>query len=191
MDRMRTLEKEKAYIRRYRRKWARGITWAANNIACAYRILGKYRLAFEWWQRGVEAGDESCHLETGYCYHHGTGVQRDLKAAEREYERCIAGYWVSEYEREEAMFHLATLKIAMNGAKGRQAATRLLKKATLDNDYPQASELIKDIRAGRTDSICVCRRFLRPLLKKRMCPLHRHHPARRLQLPRVTRRKEI
>ena len=178
---MHTREKEKAYIRKYRRKWAQGFLLAANNIACAYRILGNYRLAFRWWQRGVEAGDESCHLETGYCYHHGTGVRKDLKAAEKEYERCIAGYWVSEYEREEAMFHLAALKITVSGTKGRDAAIRLLKQATRDDDYPQASQLISDIdiRAGRTDCICVCRRFLRPLLKKRMCFLHRRLPTRR------------
>jgi len=77
------------------------------------------------------------------------------------------------------MFHLAILKITMNGAKSHLIATRLLEKATQDNDYPQASELISKIRAGRTESICVCRRSLRPQLRKRMCPLHHgHHPRR-------------
>lgn len=177
---MRTLEKEKAYIRTFRRKWACGVTWAANNVACSYRILGKHRNAFEWWQRGVDAGDESCCLETGYCYQHGIGVRRDLDAAEKEYERCIAGTYVSEFEREEAMFHLAILKITVNGKKGRLAAIRLLEKASRDNDYPQASELLDRIREGRFDSMCVCRRFLRPPLKKRMCHLHRRRrPTRR------------
>jgi TPR repeat protein len=170
---MRTLEKERAYIRTWRREWANGVTWAANNIACSYRILGKHRNAFEWWKRGVDAGDDSCCLETGYCYQYGIGVRRDLKAAETAYKRCIAGTSVSEYEQEEAMFHLAILNIATKGDKGRTAAIRLLRKASRDNDYPQASELLMIIRERCIDSICVCRRFLRPLLKKRMCHLHR------------------
>jgi TPR repeat protein len=170
---MSALEREKAYLRTHRRRFARGETWQADNAACSYRILGKHRLAFKWWLRGVQAGDGSCYLETGYCYQHGAGVPTDLKAAEAEYERCISGYYVSDYEREEAMFHLAVLKISSNGTKGKRAAVRLLEKASRDGDYPQASELISKIRSNRIDAICVCRRFLQPRLKKLICPLHR------------------
>jgi hypothetical protein len=74
--------------------------------------------------------------------------------------------------REEAMFHLAVLKITSNGMKGKRAAIRLLQEASRDDDYPQATDLIEKIRAGRIDAICVCRRFLRTQLKRMMCPLH-------------------
>ena len=85
------------------------------------------------------------------------------------------------------MFHLAILKITMNRANSRLIATRLLEKATRDNDYPKASKLIsKFVRVA--PNLSVCWRFLRPQLSKRMCPLHQAPSDERLALPEVGHR---
>ena len=168
--------------------WLRGKQGEANNVACSYRILGRNRLAFKWWQRGIEAGDDSCFLEIGYCYQHGVGVRKNLEAAARAYESCIAGYHVTEYEREEAMYLLASLILKIGAANYRKKALRLLHEASRDGDYPEAAGLIDQILRDDTSGICTCRRFLRPMLRKQMCSLHRGHrlKSRTRQIPAST-----
>src|SRR5262245_13184712 len=125
-------EKEFAYVLRQRRLWARGSArGSAHNIACGYRILGNYGRALKWWRQAFADGDESCHIEIGYCYQHGAGTRRDLKAAARAYERCIAGDYIAEVEREEALYLLATISLEIGSARHRAAAVRLLRKASV------------------------------------------------------------
>src|SRR4051812_22853116 len=75
-ERMGVREREEAYIRRQRRLLPKGDGTAASNIAAAYRILGRHRLAFGWWRKGAARGDGDALLEVGYCYQHGLGVRR-------------------------------------------------------------------------------------------------------------------
>ena len=86
----------------------------------------------------------------------------------REKERAFAAV-----ERQEAQYLFATMTLMKGGAGHRRAAIRLLEEASRDGDYPEASNLIDQIRRGDTDRICTCYRFLRPTLKKQWCPVHR------------------
>src|SRR5690606_1187754 len=78
------------------------------NIAVAYRALGNRRRAFEWWRRTARAHDGDAWLEVGYCLQYGIGVRRDPAAAAKAYGSAIASRWITEYGREEALYHLAT-----------------------------------------------------------------------------------
>jgi len=42
----------------------------------------------------------------------------------------------------------------------------------VDEDYAQAEALLRTIGSADARNICICRRYLRPRLAKRHCPLH-------------------
>ena len=169
---MSTLDRETRYIREWRRLAARGDTSAMYNVAAAYRILEKFGLAARWYKRAAERGDGDAMTDWGYCLQHGMGVPKDERAAERAYRSAIACAWITEYSREEAMFHLAVLLLARQSASSRRAAARLLRAANVDGDYPQAKALLRLISSSDARIVCTCRRHLRPRLAKRHCPLH-------------------
>jgi hypothetical protein len=169
---MKVNEREVAAIARLRRRAVAGDSVAVSNIAAGYRILGRWRLAFRWWSRGAAAGDGSDMLEAAYCYHHGLGARRNLAAARRLYERAIQSRTISQFEHEEAMYHLAVLLLQVSrndAARGR--AKKLLRDANVDRDYPQAAALHDSISTRALD-LCVCRRRLRPGLGRLACKLH-------------------
>ena len=108
----------------------------------------------------------------GYCLQHGVGVRRDERSAERAYRSAIASKCITDFSREEAMYHLAVLLLAKQSAPSRSAAAALLQVANADGDYPQAEDLRRIVKSADAQNICVCRRHLRPRLAKRHCPLH-------------------
>jgi TPR repeat protein len=166
-------ERELAYLRRQRVRLRKGDHFAAANIAAAYRILGKHALAFRWWKRSAEQGYGDELLEVGYCYQHGAGVRRDTRAAERAYRAAISSRNVTQFGREEAMYHLAVLLFQRNQDGSSSEVRRLLRRANADGDYPQAAILSSNVSATGVNEVCVCRRGLRRGLSVLKCPLHR------------------
>jgi len=169
---MNALDREKQYIRKWRPLAIRGDSPAMANVAAAYRILKNFRLAARWYQRAAQKGDGDAMTDWGYCLQHGVGVRRDEQAAERVYRSAIACKWITDFSREEAMYHLATLLLGRKSTSSRRVATRLLSVANADGDYPQAEALLHIVRSADISEICVCRRHLRPSLARRHCPLH-------------------
>ncbi len=143
-----------------------------SNVAAAYRILENFRLAASWYKGAAEHGDGDALTEWGYCLQHGVGTRRDEGAAERAYRAAIASKWITDYAREEAMYHLAVLLLNKQSASSRREAVNLLRAANVDKDYPQAETLLRTIGSADAPSMCICRRHLRPRLAKRHCPLH-------------------
>jgi TPR repeat protein len=164
-------DREHAYIRRQRWRLKQGDTTAAANIGAAYRILGRYRLAFHWWCKGAEHGDGDAFVDIGYCYQHGLGVRRNKRASEQAYRAAMATESTTEGSREEAMYHLAVL--LRSGPKVSEEVVKLLIQASQDGDYPQAAQLLKSGRERSVDVPFVCRRELRKKIATVACPLHR------------------
>ena len=133
---------------------------AMSNVAAAYRILGKSRLAAKWYKRAADSGDGDAKTDWGYCLQHGGGVRKDERAAERTYRSAIASECITEYDREEAMYHLAVLLLGRQSASSRRAATKLLRVANADGDYPQAQALLLIVESAEVRNICNCRRHL-------------------------------
>lgn len=163
--------------RRDIRKWspqaARGDGTAIYNIGVAYRVLGRARLAAQWFKRAAMAGDGDAMVDFAYCLQHGAGVRRDLALAEKMYRRAIGSYNITEAGREEARYLLAVILLRDRPAASRREARKLLREANVDGDYPVAQRLLDGVVSGREGTACTCRRYLRPGLARVHCPLHR------------------
>jgi TPR repeat protein len=159
-----------------------GDSFAVSNIAAGYRILGRRTLAFRWWKRGADAGDGSDMLEVAYCYQHGVGVRRNAEMAAHFYRAAIGSSSIAQFEKEEAMYHLAGLLLASSRkAAIRSRAIKLLRKANVDDDYPRAAALLAAVDSPELET-CACRRGLRPGLGRLHCKQHRGSlPTRALQ----------
>ncbi len=151
-----------------------------SNVAAAYRILGKFRLAARWYRRAAGAHDGDALTDWGYCLQHGVGVRKDRAGAERAYRAAIRSEWITDYSREEAMYHLAVLLLGRRSAASRRAADKLLRLASADGDYPQAAALLRVTKSAAVRAACACRRRLRPRLARRHCPVHGPHKGRQL-----------
>ncbi len=187
-------EREQTYILKWRSSATRGNTMAMLNVAAGYRLLGNTRVAFRWFKRAADAGDGSGLAEVGYCYQHGLGVQRNVPAAKRAYRAAIKSRYISDYEREEAMYNLAVLLLrARRGVLHREAAS-LLRAANADGDYPQAAALAAQVATGEVNQVCICRRAFKRNVARNKCPLHGPRAAQQLRAgdgplrgPRLTR----
>lgn len=172
---MNALDRENQYIRKWRPIAVRGDSSAMSNVAAAYRILENFKLAARWYKRAAEQEDGDAMTDWGYCLQHDVGVRRDERSAEQAYRSAIACKWVTDFSREEAMYHLAVLLLGKQSASSRRAAARLLRVANADGDYPQAQALLRIVRSANILNVCICRRRLRPRLARRHCPLHGPH----------------
>ena len=141
-----------------------------SNVVAAYRILGRFRLAARWYKSASERGDGDALVDWGYCLQRGIGIPKDDRAAEQAYRAAIDSKAITDYSREEAMYHLAVLLLNKRSAPSRRAAARLLRLASADGDYPQAEALLRVVNSAH--EVCVCRRHLRPRLARRHCPVH-------------------
>ncbi len=157
----------------YRRAWRGGDPGAAANIATMYRDRLRLDQAAAWWRRAVEAGWPDEAVELGYCYQYGIGVRRDLAEAVRCFRLAIRSRKISEAGCEEAMYHLAVLKLDRVPAR-RAEAVALLERASKDKDYPEAMKLLDQVRGGRAPVPCRCRRdILKSLPGHARCEVHR------------------
>lgn len=126
---MRDLNRQQLAIRRLRDKLRLGDATASNNVAAAYRELGNFRRAFQWWRRTAGPHDGDAWLEVGYCLQYGIGTRRDPTAAMRAYRRAIRTYYTTEYGCEEAQYHLAVALLDRGGMRYRREIKRLLSRA--------------------------------------------------------------
>jgi uncharacterized protein len=160
----------KEAIRWYRRAVRGGSSTAATNLATIHRDAGNSRLAFQWWKRSEQMCDGDAAVDVGYCYQYGIGARKNAVNAKRMFRRAIASRNISEYGREEAMYHLALQCI--DGGKLR-LAVRLLKLAAADGDYPEAASVLKQIETKSVYVPCRCKRLLNKNLPgQSKCLLH-------------------
>ena len=168
----------------YRRAARDGHSAAPNNIATIYRDEHKYDLAFQWWERGLAMRDGDAGVQVGYCYQYGIGTRRNPVMARHVFRRAISSRDISEAGREEAMYHLAVADIDDGKTS---LAIPLLKRASKDDDYPEAKSLLEQIRSKRAIHPCRCRRGIyKQLPGHARCPLHpRSARALRVQSSRA------
>lgn len=171
---MRNTPRGQRAIQRLKMELRGGSSVASNNIAATYRQLGNFRQAFQWWRRTAGPHDGDAWLEVGYCFQYGIGTRRDPAAAARSYRQAIKTYYTTEFGQEEAQYHLAVALIDRGARRDRQEAVRLLNHAAEDGDYPQATDLLRQLSDHGPLRICRCRRELaRRFGGKAQCTLHR------------------
>ena len=138
---------------------------APGNIAAEYRAAGARHLAYQWWRRAASDGNGDALVEVGYCLHYGIGVRRNLSEAIAAYRAASRATGITPYGREEALYHLAVVRLDRDGARrGRRSAIASLRAAATDGDYPAASALLEALVRGAAFEICRCRRGLKRAL---------------------------
>jgi TPR repeat protein len=154
----------------YRRAVRLGDAGSANNLAIVYRDTGKAVFAFKWWERAADMRDSDAAVDVGYCYQYGIGTRKNAAKAKRMFGRAIASKDISEYGREEAMYHLAVQYIDEGK---RKFAFPLLKRATADGDFPEAASVLNQLNTNTDYDPCRCRRFINKQLRGHTkCSLH-------------------
>jgi TPR repeat protein len=149
----------KKAIRWYRQAVRGGSSTAATNLATIHRDAGNSRLAFQWWKRSEEI-----------CYQYGIGARKNAANAKRMFRRAIASRNISQYGREEAMYHLAVQFIDEGKLR---LALPLLKRASADDDFPEAASVVNQIKTKSDYVPCRCKRFVNKKLRGHTkCVLH-------------------
>jgi tetratricopeptide (TPR) repeat protein len=154
----------------YRKATKWGSSTAAANLATVYRDTGKATLALRWWRKAAAMSDGDAMVDIGYCYLYGIGTRSNPAKARRALQRAIASNNITEYRREEAMYHLAITSMDAGNAR---AAVSLLKAANTDADYPEAANALAQIRSAEPFVPCRCRRRINKHLRGHAsCLLH-------------------
>lgn len=157
-------------LRWYRRAAREGVSIAASNLATVYRSWHKYRLAFQWWKRSATMGDGDSAVDVGYCCQYGIGTRRNVPSARRFFRRAVSSRHISAYGREEGMYHLA---VSYLDAGMVRHARPLLARAAKDGDYPEAANVLAQLRTRAPLTPCRCRRFWRAWIPGQApCPAH-------------------
>jgi TPR repeat protein len=157
-------------IRWYRRAARSGDSTATSNLATVYRDAGRARLAFQWWKRAADMHDGDAAVDAGYCYQYGIGTRKNTANAKRLFRRAIASKDITPYGREAAMYHLA-LQFIDEGKP--DLALPLFKRATVDDDYPEAASVLNQLKTNSDYVPCRCKRFInRQLRGHTKCLLH-------------------
>jgi TPR repeat protein len=157
-------------IRWYRRAARSGDSTAMSNLATVYRDAGKVGLALQWWKRAADMRDDDAAVDVGYCYQYGIGTRKNTANAKRLFRRAIASKDISQYGREEAMYHLAVQFIDEGKL---QLALPLLKRAATDDDFPEAASVLDQLNTNSDYVPCRCRRFINKRLRgNTKCSLH-------------------
>lgn len=153
-----------------RRAIKQGELIAPANLATIYRDQGNLRLAHYWYLRAKKMGDDDAAVDAGYGYLYGIGVRRNVRTARRLMRFAVQSNYVTQYSREEALYHLAVAEVD-SGSPIR--AIPFLVKANKDGDYPEAASLLARIRAKTELRPCRCRRYLYKYLPGHAkCPVH-------------------
>jgi TPR repeat protein len=157
-------------IRWYRQAARSGSSTATYNLATVYRDAGKARLAFQWWKRAADMHDGDAAVDVGYGYQYGIGTRKNAANAKRMYRHAIAAKDISQFGREEAMYHLA-LQFIDEGK--RWLAFPLLQRASADDDFPEAASVLNQLRTKSDYEPCRCKRFINKQLRGHTkCSLH-------------------
>jgi TPR repeat protein len=154
----------------YRRAARSGNSTAMSNLATVYRDAGKAGLAFQWWKRASDMRYGDAAVDVGYCYQYGLGTRKNAANAKRMFRRAIASNEISQYGREEAMYHLA-VQFIDNG--DRRLAFPLLKEAIADDDFPEAASVLNQLKSESAFVPCRCKRFINKRLRGHTkCSVH-------------------
>jgi tetratricopeptide (TPR) repeat protein len=167
--------KEKALLY-YTKVWnAHHDSCAASNIACVHRDLGNLRLAFRWYLKAADTGvDDDALVDVGYYLYYGIGVRRHRAKALDAFRQAYESRFITEFGREEAYYHTAVALLEQRGGYDKQQIRELLKSANVDDDYPEARELLAQLNEKIAPVPCRCRRHLnRLILGQTTCALHR------------------
>jgi hypothetical protein len=165
--------RDRAFIHRMGKAANRGDSLAILNTAEAYRRTFDPDRMFKWFRKAAKHHDGEALLETGLCFQFGVGTRKNIRAAEHAYRAAIASAWISESSREEAMFYLATLLLGV----GRSfEVRRLLMRANVERDYPQAAALLVVLGSARWRTMCLCRRERLQRIGAGYCPVHNRAP---------------
>jgi TPR repeat protein len=157
-------------VRWYRRAARSGDSGAMSNLATVYRDAGKAGLAFRWWKRAADLHDGDAAVDVGYCYQYGIGTRKSSMHAKRMFRHAIASRDISQHSREEALYHLA---VQLIDEGKRQLAFPLLKRATADEDYPEAASVLDQLKMNIVYAPCRCKRFINKQLRGHAkCSLH-------------------
>jgi TPR repeat protein len=135
-----------------------------------YWDAGKATVAFQWWKRAADMQDGDATVDVGYCCQHGIGTRKDTGNAKRMLRRAIACKNITQYGREEAMYHLAVEYLDEGKT---HLACELLKRANAAADYPEAASLLHQINTTNASMPCRCRRLVNKSLRGHaVCMLH-------------------
>lgn len=145
----------------------------AYNIATWYRDRGRNRDAVRWFRKALQLGDPSALVDLGYCLLFGVGTRAAPEQGILLLRKAIRSRWISEWEREECLYFLGLAYSEGRGLKRSTAnALRLLKRSTVDDDYPEATTLLKAVQNHGTTRACRCRRGRPMVTGNARCPLH-------------------
>lgn len=157
-----------------KKKLRGGESIALGNIAATYRELGNSRRAFYWWRKAASQLDGDAYVEVGYCFHYRVGVRKNVRTAIAYYRKALAAYYITEYAREEAQYHLAVALLDSGIHRSSQRVRKLLQQAAEDRDFAQAMDLLEQLGSKEPLRVCRCRRgLLRRFGGKTHCTLHR------------------
>ena len=98
------------------------------------------------------------------CRKRGTVSPPPVTNAKRMFRRGIASKDISQYGREEAMYQLAVQFIDEGK---RQLVLPLLKRATADDDFPEAASVLNQLKMKSDFVPCRCKRFIDKQLRIR------------------------
>jgi TPR repeat protein len=154
----------------FRQAAKRGDHAAASSLGYAYDVGLGTGLAFQWWKRAADMHDGDAAVDVGYCYQYGIGTRKNAANAKRMFRRAIASRDVSQYGREEALYHLAVQFIDEGK---RQLAFPVLKRATADDDFPEAASVLNQLKTKSVYAPCRCKRSINKRLRGHTkCSLH-------------------
>jgi TPR repeat protein len=163
-----------AALRWYKRAVRRGIEGAASNIGTLYRDQGHLARAHRWALRAAKMGDGDAAVTAGYNYLYGIGTRRSTRKGRGLLKSSLRAN-TTEHGREEAQYHLASSDIESGQLK---RGLRQLKRANKDGDYPEAEDLINQLKARTAPTPCLCRRHMwKHIIGHAPCSVH---PARKV-----------
>jgi uncharacterized protein len=131
-----------------RKAFHAGDSCAAHNIALTYREIGDLRTAVKWFRKAADAGDDDALIQLGIHYYWGKGTRKNTKEAVRCFRKATKGKNISEGGRDDAFFLLG---VAYSEGEGVRTsipnARKLFQRANVDNDYPVASKMLRQLEA--------------------------------------------
>jgi TPR repeat protein len=102
--------------------------------------------------------DGDAAVDAGYCYQYGIGARKNAANAKRMFRRAIGSDNITANGREAALYHLAIQFVDEGKAP---LGIPLLERAAADNDFPEATSVLTQIRAVGDYVPCRCRRFIK------------------------------
>lgn len=133
-------------------------TAAANNIACTYAQLGRWRLAVMWWERARVEDRQDDDIPLAHCLLVGKGTRPDPARARRLLATTVRTHNATRWNLEWAMALLGvTCAIGLGTTRSLARARTWLTRAAADGDYPGAERVLAELGRREPDPIDVSR----------------------------------